>query len=113
LAPLLDPHPIALVYKGSLLFRGKNSTLRSSFKWLKTQGDHILGGGAMIKKLLHEELYIHIDKEKLARLLGADPGFAVQNVEEERNEIRFMLFRKTTLDETNANARNSDQEGFL
>jgi hypothetical protein len=53
----------------------------------------------MIKKSLIEELYIHIDKEELAHLLGADSGFSVQSVEEEKEEFRFMLVRKTALEE--------------
>jgi hypothetical protein len=47
---------------------------------------HAVGGKAMIKKSLYEELTIHIDKEELAQLLGADPGFSVENVEEEKGE---------------------------
>jgi hypothetical protein len=62
----------------------------------------------MIKKSLHEELTIHIDKEELAQLLGADPGFAVEHVEEEKGEIRFMLSRKTTLDDASSNAPKTD-----
>jgi hypothetical protein len=62
-----------------------------------------LGGKAMIKKSLYEELTIHIDKEELAQLLGADPGFSVENVEEEKGEFHFMLSRKTTLDEAGFN----------
>jgi hypothetical protein len=56
------------------------------------------GGRVMIRKSLIEELYIHIDKDELAKLLGADPGFSVQNVEEEKEEFRFMLVRKTALE---------------
>ena len=62
----------------------------------------------MIKKSLHEELTIHIDKEELAQLLGADPGFSVENVEEEKGEFRFILSRKTTLDEASLNAQRAD-----
>jgi hypothetical protein len=54
----------------------------------------------MIKKALYEELTIHIDKEELGRLLGADPGFEVQNIEAEGKEYRFILSRKTDLNET-------------
>jgi hypothetical protein len=54
----------------------------------------------MIKKALYEELTIHIDKEELGRLLGADPSFEVQNIEEEGKEYRFILSRKTDLNET-------------
>jgi hypothetical protein len=61
----------------------------------------------MIKKSLYEELCIHIDKEELAQLLGADPGFSVQNVEEEKGEIRFTLSRKTTLGEASSNAQST------
>jgi len=62
----------------------------------------------MIKKSLYEELCIHIDKEELAQLLGADPGFSVENVEEEKGQVRFMLTRKTTLDDASSNAQRTD-----
>ena len=55
---------------------------------------------AMIKKALYEELHVHIDKKELARLLGADPGFEVQHIEEEGKDVRFILGRKTDLHET-------------
>jgi len=61
----------------------------------------------MIKKSLYEELTIHIDKEELAQLLGADPGFSVENVEEEKGEFRFMLSRKTTLEEASTNSQST------
>jgi hypothetical protein len=67
-----------------------------------------LGGRVMIKKLFYEELTIHIDKEELAQLLGADPGFSVEHVEEEKGEIRFMLSRKTTLDDARSSAPKTD-----
>jgi hypothetical protein len=62
----------------------------------------------MIKKSLYEELCIQIDKEELAQLLGADPGFSVENVEEEKGEIRFMLSRKTTLGEVSAHSQKTE-----
>jgi hypothetical protein len=52
------------------------------------------------KKSLYEELIVHIDKEELGKLLGADPGFEVQNIEEVGKEYRFILGRKTDLNET-------------
>lgn len=54
----------------------------------------------MIKKALYEELTIYIDKEELGRLLGAHPSFEVQNIEEEGKEYRFILSRKTDLNDT-------------
>jgi hypothetical protein len=59
----------------------------------------------MIKKSFYEELTIHVDKEELAQLLGADPGFSVQNVEEEKGEIRFTLSRKNALGETSSDSQ--------
>jgi hypothetical protein len=53
----------------------------------------------MIKKALFEELIIHVDKEELARLLDIEPGFEVQNIEEQGKEFRFILSRKTDLNE--------------
>jgi hypothetical protein len=55
---------------------------------------------AMIKKALYEELTIHVDREELARLLGIDPGFQVQNIEENGKGFRLILSRKTDLSET-------------
>jgi hypothetical protein len=62
----------------------------------------------MIKKSLFEELCIHIDKEELAQLLGADSGFSVQNVEEERGGFRILLSRETTLEESSAHPQTTD-----
>jgi hypothetical protein len=67
----------------------------------------------MIKKTLYEELTIHIDKEELAQLLGADPSFSVQSAEEEKEEFRFMLVRKTILDETISNPQKPKERSFL
>ena len=53
----------------------------------------------MIKKALYEELIIHIDKDEMARLLDLEPGFAVQNIEEEGEAFRLILSRKTDLSE--------------
>jgi hypothetical protein len=62
----------------------------------------------MIKKSLYEAITIHIDKEELAQLLGADPGFSVQNMEEEKSEFRFTQSRKTMLEEATLDARRAD-----
>ena len=62
----------------------------------------------MIKRSLFEELCIHIDKEELAQLLGADRGFSVQHVEEEKGGFRFLLSRETTLGEPSSNAQGTD-----
>ena len=53
----------------------------------------------MIKKALFEELIIHVDKEELARLLEIEPGYEVQNNEEQGKEFRFILSRRTDLNE--------------
>jgi hypothetical protein len=53
----------------------------------------------MIKKALFEELIIHVDREELARLLDIEPGFEVQNIEEQGKEFRFILSRRTDLNE--------------
>jgi hypothetical protein len=65
----------------------------------------------MIKKSLYEELIIHIGKEELAKLLGADTGFSVQNTDEEDGEIRFILSRKTTIDEPMPHAPRTQEQG--
>lgn len=54
----------------------------------------------MIKKALFEELIIHVDKEELARLLDIEPGFEVQNIEEQGKEFRLILSRRTVLNES-------------
>jgi hypothetical protein len=62
----------------------------------------------MIKKSLFEELCIHIDHEELAQLLGADPGFSVQNVEEEKGGYRILLSRETRLEGSSAPPQRTD-----
>ena len=53
----------------------------------------------MIKKALFEELIIHVDKEELAQLFDIEPGYEVQNIEEQGKEFRFILSRRTDLGE--------------
>jgi hypothetical protein len=65
----------------------------------------------MMKKALFEELIIHIDKEELARLLDLEPGFEVQNIEEQDKEFRLILSRKTDLSENIP--RREDRRSFL
>jgi hypothetical protein len=65
----------------------------------------------MMKKALFEELIIHIDKEELARLLDLEPGFEVQNIEEQGKEFRLILSRKTDLNEKIP--RREDRRSFL
>ena len=65
----------------------------------------------MIKKELYEELIIHIDKEELARLLDLEPGFAVQQIEEEGEAFRLIFSRKTDLSEKSP--RREERRTFL
>jgi len=51
----------------------------------------------MIKKALFEELIIHVDKEELARFLDLEPGFEVQQIEEEGQAFRLIFSRTTDL----------------
>jgi hypothetical protein len=62
----------------------------------------------MIKRSLYEELYIYIDKEELAQLFGADRGFSVQHVEEDKTGFRFMLSPETTLGERSSPPQRPD-----
>jgi hypothetical protein len=62
----------------------------------------------MIKRSLFEELCIHIDKEELAQLLGAEPGFSVQHVEEEKGGYRILLSRETALEKPSAHFQRTD-----
>jgi hypothetical protein len=66
---------------------------------IEQAGAIAVGGIIMIKKALFEELIIHVDKEELARLLDIEPGFEVQIIEEQGKEFRFILSRKTDLNE--------------
>jgi hypothetical protein len=68
------------------------------------------GGMTMIKKALYEELTIHIDKEELARLLDLEPGFAVQQIEEDGTQFRLIFSRKTDLSEK---SRREERRSFL
>jgi hypothetical protein len=65
----------------------------------------------MLKKALYEELIIHVDKEELARLLDLDPGFEVQNIEEDGKQFRLIFSRKTDLSEKTQ--RREDRRSFL
>jgi hypothetical protein len=56
---------------------------------IEQAGAIAVGGIIMIKKALFEELIIHVDKEELARLLDIEPGFEVQNIEEQGKEFRL------------------------
>jgi hypothetical protein len=53
----------------------------------------------MIKKSLFEELTIVINKEELARLLGATEGFKVDSIQDEKANVVFSLVRKTDFNE--------------
>jgi hypothetical protein len=59
----------------------------------------LIRGMTMIKKALFEELIIHVDKEELAQLFDIEPGYEVQNIEEQGKEFRFILSRRTDLGE--------------
>jgi hypothetical protein len=65
----------------------------------------------MIKKELYEELIIHVDKEELARLLEIEPGFTVQQIEEQDEAFRLILSRTTDLSEKIP--RREVRRGFL
>jgi hypothetical protein len=73
--------------------------------------ERLHGETIMMKKALFEELIIHVDKEELARLLDIEPGFAVQNIEEQGKEFRLILSRKTDLNEQMP--RREDRRSFL
>jgi hypothetical protein len=65
----------------------------------------------MIKKALYEELIIQVDRDELARLLDIDPGFEVQNIEQEGKEFQFILSRKTDL--SKESLRRDERRSFL
>ena len=66
---------------------------------IEQAGATAVGGMTMIKKALFEELIIHVDKEELAQLLDIEPGYEVQNIEEQGKEFRLILSRRTDLNE--------------
>jgi hypothetical protein len=70
----------------------------------------MIGGIAMIKKELYEEIIIHIDKGELARMLDLEPGYTVQNIDEVGEEFRFILSRRTNLSEK---PRREERRSFL
>jgi hypothetical protein len=47
----------------------------------------------MIKKI-YEEIVIHIDNQELARLLGLQPGFTLQHVDEVGLDFHLIFSRK-------------------
>jgi hypothetical protein len=55
-------------------------------------------GDTMIKKV-YEELVIHIDNEELARLLGLEPGFTLQHIDEVGMDFHLTFSRKADLSE--------------
>jgi hypothetical protein len=65
----------------------------------------------MIRKALYEELIIQVDREELARLLDIDPGFEVQNIEQDDKEFQFILSRKTDL--SKESPRREERRSFL
>ncbi len=48
---------------------------------------------------LFEELILHVDKDEMARLLDLEPGFTVQQIEEEGETFRLIFSRRTDLTE--------------
>jgi hypothetical protein len=77
---------------------------------IEQAGAIAVGGIIMIKKALFEELIIHVDKEELARLLDIEPGFEVQIIEEQGKEFRFILSRRTDLNE---NPRRAERRSLF
>jgi hypothetical protein len=53
-------------------------------------------GDTMIKKV-YEELVIQVDNEELARLLGLEPGFTLQHIEEVGMDFHLIFSRKADL----------------
>jgi hypothetical protein len=78
---------------------------------IEQAGARAVGGMTMIKKALFEELIIHVDKEELARLLEIEPGFTVQQIEEQGQEFRLIFSRTTDLNEKIP--RREVRRGFL
>jgi hypothetical protein len=56
-------------------------------------------GDAMIKTV-YEERIIQIDHEELARLLGLEPGFTLQHIEEAGMDFQLVFSRKADCSET-------------
>jgi hypothetical protein len=52
-----------------------------------------VGGMSVIKKI-YEEVVIQIDNAELARLLGLEPGFTLQHIEEAGMDFQLIFSRK-------------------
>jgi hypothetical protein len=63
------------------------------------------GGWETMRKVLYEELIIHIGKDEMARLLDLDDGYAVQQIEPEGEDFRLIFSRKIDL-----SAQSSERE---
>jgi hypothetical protein len=50
-------------------------------------------------RTVYEERIIQIDNEELARLLGLEPGFTLQHIEEDGMDFQLVFSRKADLSE--------------
>ncbi len=64
----------------------------------------------MVKKV-YEELILHIDNEELARLLGLEPGFTLQHIEEVGMDFHLVFSRKADLSEQRP--RREERKGLF
>ena len=65
----------------------------------------------MRKKVVYEELVIHVDHEELARLLELEPGFTLQHIEEVGQDFQLVFSRKTDLSEQTP--RQEERKGLF
>ncbi len=65
----------------------------------------------VMKKVLYEEVIIHVDKKEMARLLDLEDGFAVQQIEEEGEAFRLIFSRRIDLSEQHP--RREERRSFL
>jgi hypothetical protein len=67
-------------------------------------------GDTMIK-IVYEELIIQIDNEELARLLGLEPGFTLQHIEEAGMDFQLIFGRKA--DSSKTLPRREERKGLF
>jgi hypothetical protein len=93
--------------EGLTFFRTRHSPTSHMIK----RGEREQPPGDTMIKTVCEERIIHIDNEELARLLGLEPGFTLQHIEEAGMDFQLIFSRKADLSETLP--RREDRRSFL
>jgi hypothetical protein len=67
-----------------------------------------LGRGAVMQRILYEELRSRFDKEELAQLLGMNPGVSRPHVEEDKRAVVMILSREPAVAVPSPNAHTTE-----